>query len=508
MTDINRDNAAGGGALPVRYILSTLTAGSTKGDDLGVPDYSYRFVLEGYAPAVARLGEMVRARDRGEVEALAGAAAAAGQRSLFLCFTPPHRTPLDLPCPTVCVFAWEFGNFPTEQLDGDPRSDWRYVFARVAGVIALSGHAAGLVRGVMGSEVPVAAIFAPVAPRLFALPQRRPGEAAIVKLRGMVVDTNPLAVTARPAGKQKAEREPAKVQKFFASFFQKTSASLPSPTEVAAVETDAPQISVALRGIVYASVFNPMDGRKNWQDLMTGFCYAFRDQPNATLVMKMVHRHPEAFTVLLDILTRALAPFQCRVIALQGWMEDDEYDSLIAAADFYVNVSTGEGQCVPMMEFMAAGRPVVAPDHTAMADYVTETNGFVLRSNDEYNVWPHDPRDMFRTTRRRLEWESLRDGFQASYRVATEEPGRYRAMGDAARAAIGRCGARDVAEQKLAVISSRDFPHDRARGRRIRCRIGAGRAGFLGLQLLVRGAGFQAGAGAAGARHPGARSGA
>ena len=161
------------------------------GDDFGVPDYSYRFVLEGFAPVVARLGEVVRARSASEVEALSRDAAAQGRKALFLCFAPPHRTPLGLACPTVSVFAWEFGTLPAEQLDDDPRSDWTHVFGSVAGVISLSGHAAGLVRSAMGDAVPAAAIFAPLAPRLFALPARVPGSASEVVLRGMVVDSGP-----------------------------------------------------------------------------------------------------------------------------------------------------------------------------------------------------------------------------------------------------------------------------------------------------------------------------
>ena len=47
---------------------------------------------------------------------------------------------------------------------------------------------------------------------------------------------------------------------------------------------------------------------------------------------------------------------------------------------------------MPLMEFMSAGRPVIAPRHTAMADYIDESSAFIVASSPEHNVWPDDPR--------------------------------------------------------------------------------------------------------------------
>jgi len=37
-----------------------------------------------------------------------------------------------------------------------------------------------------------------------------------------------------------------------------------------------------LSGIVYSSIFNPSDHRKNWEDLLTGFLFALKDCEDAT----------------------------------------------------------------------------------------------------------------------------------------------------------------------------------------------------------------------------------
>lgn len=211
-----------------------------------------------------------------------------------------------------------------------------------------------------------------------------------------------------------------------------------------------PECHITLRGVVYVSVFAPQDGRKNWQDMLSGFVWTFRDNPNATLFLKIpVQGGLEAYAVMYGILNR-FGPFQCRVIYFAGFLDDTQYRDLIRAATYYVNSSHGEGLCLPLMEFLSAGRPAVAPDYTAMADYIDAPHAFVLRGSLEHNVWPFDPRDLFTTMRYRLDWESLVTAFEQSYDVAMTDGSRYAAMGAAAVEAMRAFCAVDVVRTKLA----------------------------------------------------------
>ena len=45
-------------------------------------------------------------------------------------------------------------------------------------------------------------------------------------------------------------------------------------------------VETQVDGVVYVSVFNPKDGRKNWHHLITAFCWAFREVDDATLVLR------------------------------------------------------------------------------------------------------------------------------------------------------------------------------------------------------------------------------
>jgi glycosyltransferase involved in cell wall biosynthesis len=121
----------------------------------------------------------------------------------------------------------------------------------------------------------------------------------------------------------------------------------------------------------------------------------------------------------------------------------------MAATTYYVNTSHCEGLCLPLMEFLCCGIPAVAPDHTAMGDYINTRVAFPVASSIEQNVWPEDTRDLFRTLRYRINWESLRDGFLESYRVATEEPKQYRRMSKAARQELGKYCSVTAVTRKL-----------------------------------------------------------
>jgi glycosyltransferase involved in cell wall biosynthesis len=186
---------------------------------------------------------------------------------------------------------------------------------------------------------------------------------------------------------------------------------------------------VKFGGVVYTSVLNPADGRKNWTDIVTAFCWAFGDKPDATLILKMVKGDSQGYRVKLFTMLAQLAPFRCRIITLDGFLEDEDYVRLVAGTTYYVNASNAEGLCLPLMEYMALGKPVIAPRHTAMEDYIDPSAAFIVRSSPEHNVWPNDPRQRFNTMRERIHWDSVVEAYRESYRVAKDDPARYDAMG-------------------------------------------------------------------------------
>lgn len=214
----------------------------------------------------------------------------------------------------------------------------------------------------------------------------------------------------------------------------------PLPAPVAApvsmpISTPAPASlplqEVQLSGVVYTSVLSPEDGRKNWHDLLSAFLWAFRDEPAATLVLKMPQKSLTALHPHFEHVMLRFAPFACRVVLVYGFLADEDYKNLVGASDYYLNTSSCEGLCIPLMEFLSAGKPAIAPKHTAMADYLNDSSAFILRSSLEHNVWPFDPRDIFTTMRHRLDWSSIEEALRNSFKAISVD-GSYDSMSVAA----------------------------------------------------------------------------
>jgi len=204
-----------------------------------------------------------------------------------------------------------------------------------------------------------------------------------------------------------------------------------------------------LNGVVYTSILNPKDGRKNWEDLVTAFCWAFRNDENATLVLKMTHHELGSFLGTLLLLYSQMSPFKCRVVAIHGFLSSEQYQQLIDRSHFVVNSSHCEGQCLPLMEFMGQGVPAVAPDHTAMSDYVTKENAFIVKSSLYPTFWPFDERKAIRTLGYRIDWHSLMEAFRASFQVAINDEAAYQSMRVESIASVERVAGHEVVYNKM-----------------------------------------------------------
>jgi len=86
------------------------------------------------------------------------------------------------------------------------------------------------------------------------------------------------------------------------------------------------------------------------------------------------------------------------------------------------------------MNYLAAGRPGISPAHSSMGDYFSDRSGLVVESHPEPAAWPHDQRLRLRTSWGRIVWTSLRDQIRSGYRMATEQPDRYRELAATCRA--------------------------------------------------------------------------
>ncbi|WP_413793361.1 MULTISPECIES: glycosyltransferase [unclassified Pseudomonas] len=518
----------------MNFILYSDVNDHSISQSLGRPEYSYYFVLKAYRPVLERLGPVHVVSSVAEVDPLYQTLQQAGQDCLFLSFSPPHKAPLDLLCPMVCVVAWEFDSIPAEHWDDDLRHDWSRTLARHGRVITLSSHTAEAIRRTLGEDFPVLVLPTPLWERFAAVREQYPSlpvnPGTTLQIKGCIIDSRPLGLSAdgliAPIIEKVPEPEPEPIiepvieppsltwrrrafisrhylREVIRAFTGKSEQGpvwlfkhnlvcwyreavrdlVPVPVRVAtsrvlrgatpqavtvepvpeptpepappahpeAVLPDTRQVvETNVSGVVYVSVFNPDDGRKNWHQLITAFCWALRDVEDATLVLKMTQNDLSTYYVELLTLLSQLSPFSCRVVVMHGYLEDEQFTRLYGAASFYVNASRCEGLCLPLMEFMSCARPVIAPDHTAMRDYIDAEVAFIVKSSREPTIWPEDSRILYRTLRHRPDWGSLKLAYQQSYAMAKHQPQAYQAMAAAANERMRRYCAFAPVQQRLA----------------------------------------------------------
>ncbi len=380
------------------FVYTQLNQSSIE-QNLGLVDYSYFFVMQKFLPVLRQLAPTFVVGDAAEVNHLLNSRFIDASDAILLCFAPPHRVPEGVRCRVITVFAWEYSSIPNESWGNNPRQNWAEILRELNGAITHSRFAVSAVRRAVGEDYPITSLPAPVWDEYAQLYQKQRTLASFAcrfKLSGVVLDS-----LAHGSQDNHCVETPDL-----------------SPREH----------SLELGGVIYTTVFNSTDGRKNWGDLMSAFVFAFKDNPNATLLMKLVCSDAQLACGVVWHEMKKLSPYRCRIVAIQGYLDDESYQKLVKQSVFIVNSSYGEGQCLPLMEFMSAGKPAVAPDHSAMADYVNHDNSFVVRSSEEWTHWPHDPRLALRALRYRINWESLRDAFLQSYEVAVSQPDRYAHM--------------------------------------------------------------------------------
>lgn len=365
---------------------------------MGKSDYSYWFVQKYFQSLLSTLGETIvlDTREAAPEEAHL-------ESEALLLFMPPHKIPANLVRSGIPVIAWEFDTIPDEEWGGDFRNNWYNVFEVSPGAITHCGFTAETVKKRMGQDYPIAVIPAPIWSEYSHLrdPGKDPEAPWSLDFDGILVDSQ--EIFSRGPGVAEPDVENPELDGLFAKSHH----------------------HLLLDGVTYSFVFNPKDGRKEWMDAVTAFVDAFEHEPRATLILKLIQSDLRTGAPMVWKAISALGRFDCRIVIIQAHLDGDAYDSLIARPSYVLNSSRGEGQCLPLLESMSAGVPAVAPNHTAMADYVTDENSFVVEFTTAWGSWPHDPRAALRCFTFPVRWESLRQQFLASFDCATSDKDRY-----------------------------------------------------------------------------------
>jgi hypothetical protein len=428
---------------------------------MGCADYSYTFVLKALAPAleaVAAWSLVDRAESR--LPYHAAKARAEGFRPIHLALHPVHNAYLTPALPTVLYPFWEFSPIPDRDFGLDTRQNWARVADRADLIVTACRFTAEAFRRA-GVNRPLAVVPVPLADAHFDVPDWDPHGSTTIHCRHAFLGAD--AVPAGPGDPSPSRRSPTRaaraalgrrvrpwlsdeaIHRLDRLRHRLTRTQPPAPPVL-------PRTDLHLSGLVFTSIFNLGDRRKNVEDMLTAFLLAFRDEPGATLVLKLA-TNPAREHHDLGLIRAYHAGLglrhACRVAVVTDFLDDDQMTALTRATTYYVNTSRAEGACLPLQQALAGGRPALAPAHTAMADYMDEAIGFVVASDPEPTHWPHDPSKRSETHWHRLDWSSLLDRYRTAAAVASSDLARYYDLARHARDRMARLAGLPVAASAL-----------------------------------------------------------
>jgi hypothetical protein len=402
----------------------------------------YPGALKRFAPVLARLGEVIEVDSVEAARAICAERRKRGAACLLFCFAPPRQAPLDAPCPIIPVFAWAFPNIPIGTWDGDLRSDWRAVLRLAGRAITFSRFAAEATKAALGADFPVVSILPP-ARELDETAAAPAGRRRTIRLAGVIFDSRDYV-------------------------FDPETPTLP-PRVWNGDEAEGASRDVVIEGVLFVSIFDFGDARKSWSDLITAFAAAHRDNPDAVLLLRFGEPDARWMPALYRWLS-LLPPFKCRIVAMRGELDEADERTLIAASNWWATASNADGLCLPLQDFLAAGRPAIAPSHSALGDLVDADNALLVASDEEAWRWPDEgwdedwswtqhPDDVGPTTRARVSWAGLVEAFAEAYRLSTAAPKTYARMAAASRSQMqSHCGPDAAAEALAAFLATDDRP--------------------------------------------------
>jgi glycosyltransferase involved in cell wall biosynthesis len=430
------------------------------GDDC----YSYYFVYRAFAPLLARWGAVVESTGGGFAldDALYRARGEFAQTA-HLSFLPPHYLHVSSLAPNIAFPFWEFPDLPQAEPGDDLRMNWAQVCQRLSLILtACEFTREAFVRA--GVRTPIRVVPVPIRDEYFQLAPWQPGQRATLDCPCYMLPANESpAISAPHRGLRQRARSAYRnrVRPYLPQALHRCLAAgsravvdmqEPPPADPFPIPYRE-QHGLELSGVVYTSIFNPFDQRKNWRDLMAAFLRALGDREDATLVLKLA----VSKTMLREGLYNLFCHYQrlrirhrAKVAVVATYLSDEQMLELTRASAFYLNASYAEGACLPLQDFLAASRPGIAPAHTAMSEYIDASVAFVPKSHREPTHWPWDAERRPKTSWNRIDRRSLEEQLRASYEVAKRDPDRYRAMAQSGRRRMHELASAECVWPRLA----------------------------------------------------------
>ncbi len=457
---------------PRSVIVSSMYTEVETAERIGREAYSYRFVYRALAPLLERWGKTSEiTRPESRLEYALWRARQQNLEPAHLSFLPLHLVYLTSRAPNIAFPFWEFPDIPNTSFANNPRNNW----VRIADRLALILTASTFTRDAFaraGVRTPVHVVPVPIAPGYFDVAAWQAGQHTVLECPSYVFPAAeaPPAVEPSPWVRESTAglswkgrlrqgyksyvkpRLPARLDRYLGiAMGVARGVKAAHDEDVRPCVPATPRLE--LSGVVYTSILNPFDPRKNWQDLISAYLLALGDCEDATLVVKLVVCPQLAAPALNGIINHyrgANVRHRCKLVFVTDYLSDVQMIDLARASTYYVNSTRAEGSCLPLQDFLAAGRPGISPCHTAMTDYFSDRLGFPVASHPEPAGWPHAAGLGYTTTWHRLVWQALHDQFRRSYETAKSDRARYETLAACARSRMAEFASAESVWPRLA----------------------------------------------------------
>jgi glycosyltransferase involved in cell wall biosynthesis len=464
-------------------VVSTVASAASIAARTGSASYSYRYVFEAFEPLLQRWNlafEIDRPESRLDF-ALRGVPGSA--KPLHIGFLPLDHFYFSRLAPNIAFPFWDFPELPDQNLGGNPRNNWVHLANRLDGLLTASAWTREVFLRA-GVQTPIWVVPVPLQSGVNEVPVWKAGQSVTLSCSAYELSSARTSQSTLPASEWEAvpavpsqraklvwrirsrlqigmrlrnsyrDHIKPRLPETQREFWTLTAEAMRTARQQqrAAFPTDLPFERAKLEGVVFTSIFNPFDSRKNWEDALTAFLLALREQEDALLVLKLVVS-PQRIAAALHKVQQFYESLQlshrCRVLLIGDYLDEPSMEELRRATTFYLNTSRAEGGCLPLQNFLATARPAIAPCHTAIADYFHADMGWIIESHREPTHWPQDPERRCTTTWHRLVWSSLHDHIRDAYRMAKSQPHQYETMAMTARLRMNEHAAPDVVWPRL-----------------------------------------------------------
>lgn len=169
---------------------------------------------------------------------------------------------------------------------------------------------------------------------------------------------------------------------------------------------------IRLDGMVYTTVVSPSHPFKDWRKLINEFSATFKHKSDATLIIKMAGWAKKGMKKV-GLRQLRWKYFKCRIIIIYEHLPMEQYQNLISATDYILNISLVNEIGNSLLEFMSAGKPAISLKHPEMTP-LSKENSFMIPALQDKQI-------------------SMKEQLLESYDVKKNNPQIYDQMAIAAR---------------------------------------------------------------------------